>query len=65
MEEMKFAEIIDILLEEGKVRRKSWPEGVFIQVRDGSLKIYNPEDKKVRPLLVSDGDLLGEDWVTI
>ena len=63
MGEMKFAEIIDPLLEGNKLRRMSWPEGVFLSIRDEQLKIYNPSDKSVRPLILSTGDMMGEDWV--
>lgn len=64
--EMKFAEIIDELIEGRKFRRKSWENnGVFISIRDERLKIYNPADKTVRELIVSTGDLMGEDWVTV
>jgi len=64
--EMKFAEIIDELIEGRKFRRKSWENnGVFISIRDERLKIYNPADKTVRELIISTGDLMGEDWVTV
>jgi hypothetical protein len=64
--EMKFYEIIDNLIEGQSFRRKSWEnKGVFIAIRDEKLKIYNPEDKTVRDLIVSTGDLMGEDWVSV
>lgn len=64
--EMTFSEIIDELIDGKKFRRKSWTgEGIFISIRDEQLKIYSPVDKTVRALIVSTGDLLGEDWVVI
>jgi len=64
MEEMKFSETIDKLLDGNQIHRKSWTDtGVFISIRDEQLKIYNPSDKSVRPLILSTGDMMGEDWV--
>lgn len=65
MEEMTFEDVIEPLLEGSKLRRQSWPDGVFIFIHEEQLKIYYPAKKSLGPLLVSSGDLAGEDWEII
>jgi hypothetical protein len=65
MKEMAFEDIIDPILEGSKLRRQSWPNGVCIFLHEEQLKIYYPAKKTLSPLLVSSGDLTGEDWVII
>ena len=50
-----------------KARRLAWEDvRIYIKLdKNGLLSIFKPEDNKLRPLLVSVGDLLGTDWVVI
>lgn len=45
------------------VARQSWPEGEFMLLKDGFLSIKNSSG--FHRLWVSDGDLLGTDWITL
>ena len=61
-----FAEIIDCLLDGDKVRRQEWEnDGTYLFIQDEKLMIFKPDDKRLHPLIVSTGDLLGLDWIVI
>ena len=54
------------LVDGKKVRRLEWPnDGTYIVLDNELLKIFLPADKKLHPLTVSLGDIIGIDWVII
>jgi len=54
------------MIKGGKFRRLEWEdEGTYITVRDAQVMIFKTDDNMVHPLIVSEGDILGEDWVKI
>jgi len=63
---MNFKGTIDSLIGGKKVRRIDWPDdGTYIAINNEALMIYKPEIKKFAPLIVSMGDLLGDDWIAV
>jgi len=61
-----FTEIIDSLLAGNKVRRQEWGnDGTYLVIENEKLMIFKPEDKQLHPLIISTGDLLGEDWIIV
>lgn len=64
MEEMDFGEAMRAVVEGKRVRRLEWnDEGVYVFLLNDKLHIFNTEEKKAHPLLISSGDILGDDWV--
>lgn len=62
---MNFSDAIEQLINGEKVRRASWENiEVHLSIKEDKLCIYKTEEKKYVPLIVSIGDMLGEDWVT-
>ena len=47
-----------------KITRASWPNGETISLHNRFLSIKK-DDGTIHPLLVSEGDLKGDDWVVI
>ena len=63
---ISFAEAMDALLDGKKVRRQEWPDdGTYLVMRDEKVMIFKLEDKRLHPLTISSGDILGTDWVVI
>jgi hypothetical protein len=61
-----FTDCLEAILDGEKARRQEWPDdGTFITMRESKLVIFKPEDNMVHPLVVSEGDILGGDWVII
>lgn len=60
---MHFPEAIEKLTKGAKIRRESWPVADYGLLKDGWLSIYR--NGEFFTWKVNDGDLLGEDWVTI
>jgi hypothetical protein len=50
-----------------KIRRVEWlKDGTYLALDPkDQLSIFKTEDKKLHPLIVTSGDILGEDWVII
>jgi len=62
--ERTFGQIVDDLIAGCKMKRLEWPDdGTYIVISDEKLKLYKLEDKLLHNLVVSLGDLCGEDWV--
>lgn len=60
---MDFAGAMKELIVGKHVRRKEWADkGIYLSLVDEKIQIFNP-DKKYHPLIVSLGDLVGDDWV--
>ena len=62
---MSFPEAIKAIIDGKKITKLEWndPE-VFGVLRDGLLMLYGP-DEEWHKWIISDGDLTGEDWVTV
>ncbi len=64
--EMTFAQAVDKLIIGEKLRRLEWPDDrTYIVMINERLSIYKPETKNFAPLLVSLGDICGEDWAVV
>ena len=64
--EMTFAEAVESLIIGHRLKRLEWPDdGTYVMIANERLSIFKPEDKIVHPLIVSLGDMMGEDWVVI
>lgn len=62
---MDFYDAIRQVISGKSVARMEWKErGYFLQIVDGRLKIHKP-DGKFYDLIVTDGDILGEDWMLV
>lgn len=61
-----FKGAIDSLLGGKRVKRLEWPnDGTFLAIQGEQLSIYKPDKKAFAPLIVSVGDMMGEDWVVV
>jgi hypothetical protein len=61
---MDFGTCLKKLIVGGRYRRLEWADtGVYVIMHEGKLMIKTESDEALRPLTVSDGDILGEDWV--
>ncbi len=48
------------------ITKLEWNEpNCYLKLVDGRLVIYKPDTKLFHPLIVSDGDMAGEDWIVI
>lgn len=60
---MSFADCLLAILDGSKARRLEWEDnGTFITMREGKVMIFKIEDNMLHPLIVTDGDILGDDW---
>lgn len=60
---MSFADCLLAILDGKKARRLEWEDnGTFITMREGKVMIFKIEDNMLHPLIVTDGDILGDDW---
>ena len=63
---MKFGECLEEILDGKKARRHEWPnDGTYITMQDTKLMIFTPKDKRLHSLVVSEGDIVNEDWYII
>lgn len=61
---LTFHQIIDLLLDGKKVTRVEWKnEQIYGELRDNTLQLNKMG--KVHAWIVSDGDMMGEDWYVI
>jgi len=62
--QMNFGDAMNEVLKGRHVRRLEWEErNARFAIMDNQLMVYKEEDKKFHPLIVSTGDIAGEDWV--
>lgn len=62
---MTFGEAMELVAEGKRVTKAEWGNtGIFLELKDGYLKIVKG-DKPGDVLLVSEGDLIGKDWMEI
>ena len=59
---MDFPDAMRAVMNGEMVRRASWPEGEFVFLADGWLQI---EKNGTHRWWISDGDFMGDDWVTV
>jgi hypothetical protein len=64
---MSFGEaMFFVATEKKRVRRLEWPDdGTYVTLISGQLHIFTPPTGKLHQLIVSDGDILGDDWEII
>ncbi len=63
---MDFASCLERLLLGDRCRRLGWEdEEVYITIWNEQVMIYKTDDKKVHPMIVSTGDIVGMDWVVV
>ena len=60
-----FFSALKTLMEGKKIRRVSWPEGTVGSLADAELRIFLTSDNQIHRWIVSEGDLLATDWVTL
>ena len=59
-----FTGAIDLITKGIIMRRQSWPDDeTVIALHNDVLSIFKPDTRAWHPLLVSLGDMQGEDWV--
>jgi len=64
-QEMTFPQAIEQLIVGKSVTRKEWQDEAFYGVvKDGQLQLHKP-DGKFYQWIISDGDLIGTDWICI
>ena len=68
-EEYSFGEALELLTEGHKVTRLDWDSGHYLTLHENQgqnqVHIFKPDTGKLHPLLVSDGDILADDWVIV
>ena len=63
---MSFSDCLLAILDGSKARRLEWEDnGTFITMREGKVMIFKTEDNMLHPLIVTDGDILGDDWTIL
>ena len=63
---MDFGSAMFEVLKGNKVRRQEWEdEGVYLVLQNEQLMIFKTEDKMLHPLVVTSGDIAGQDWAII
>ncbi len=63
---MTFASCLDRLMLGERCRKLEWKDTeVYIILQDEKLMIYKTDTKKLHPLVVSTGDIVGTDWVVV
>ena len=61
-----FSDSIPLLLAGKRLTRLEWNDpAIYLVMRDAKLMIFDTNDKMLHPLAVSEGDLLGTDWVVL
>lgn len=64
-DEMDFPTAIKKIIEGEKIYRLEWKNKEFYgELKDGILKLHKP-DGKFYAWTINDGDLNGEDWITL
>ena len=65
VKKMDFPEAIRQVIKGKSVTKLEWQNHEFyVNLEDGYLKLHKPDGKSYN-LIVSDGDLMGEDWLLI
>lgn len=55
-----------LVVDGGKFKRSSWGESkAYITIRDGKLVVFDVSDDLLHPCVVSEGDIMGTDWIRI
>ena len=63
---MTFGEAMERVAAGARVTKQEWGNtAIYLQAAGGFLKIFKPDAKEGKALLVSEGDLLGRDWMEI
>lgn len=62
---MDWADAQRELIQGKKITRQSWANGDTVFLYAGVLHIQKGDDKTLHRLIVSDGDMFGEDWTVV
>jgi len=63
-QQMSFGDTMKEILNGRQVRRLAWEDKkVRLALVDDKLRIFKTEDSMFHPLIISTGDIAGEDWV--
>ena len=63
---MDFGAAMTAVLNGNKVRSEGWEdENIYLVLQNEKLMIFKTEDKMLHPLIVTSGDMAGQDWVII
>lgn len=63
-EGMNFPQATEVIIDGGKVTRIAWADkNVYVLLRNGQLQIK--DSAGYHPLIVSDGDMLADDWIVV
>lgn len=63
---MTFGEAMDLVADGKRVTKQEWGNTeTYLCLDGGFLKIFRADDKEGKALMVSEGDLLGTDWMEI
>lgn len=66
MSEMGFSDIIQALLDGKHITRKEWDDKrTYGVINDHILCIRKSGDKEERPWILTDADLLSDDWIIL
>lgn len=64
--EMDFYEALKAILEGERVTRLEWPGPEhYCLMYNHRIHIHRPDDGKLHPWIIQDGDMAGEDWVIL
>ncbi len=63
---MDFYDALRAILDGERVMRLEWPGPEhYCLMYNHRLHIHRPDDGKLHPWIIQDGDMMGEDWVTL
>lgn len=63
--QMDFSEAIKQIIAGKKITKLEWKnENIYGILKDGRLML-SKEDNKFHPWIVNEGDLMGDDWITV
>lgn len=59
---MNFESVIKHVADFKKVRRSIWRKGVYLEITNGTVDLFTPEDEEGTSLVLSRKDILADDW---
>ena len=63
---LDFPDAMRAIISGKRVTKLEWDDPrTYLELKDGKLKIYKSDTKRFHDLIVSDGDLMGLDWVVL
>jgi len=63
---MSFCDALKLVAEGKKITKLEWnDESVYLILHKDKVHIHTPSDKMLHPLIVTTGDILGDDYIVI